>query len=59
MQIFAEVLFGHREFSTGPMPKRPSYRSLWEFAVAPPESALLWASAGLLLLSLIATLTHQ
>ncbi|HEY2980303.1 MAG TPA: serine/threonine-protein kinase [Anaerolineales bacterium] len=59
MQIFAEVLFGHRDFSTGPMPKRPSYRSLWEFAVAPPESALLWASAGLLLISLIATLTHQ
>ena len=58
INAFAEVLFGHTEFGTGPLPKRPTYRSAWEFTLAPPENVLVWAAAGLLLLSLIATLVR-
>lgn len=58
MQALGEVLFGNREFTTGPLPKRPSYRSTWDYVLAPPENALLLAAAGLLLLSLIVTIVR-
>jgi serine/threonine-protein kinase len=56
MEALGEVLFGSREFPTAPVLRRPLKRSPWEFVHSPPESVLLWAAGGLLLLSLVATL---
>ncbi|MGE5248723.1 MAG: serine/threonine protein kinase [Bacteroidota bacterium] len=56
MEALGEVLFGTREFPTAPLLHRPRQRSPWYFALNPPESFLLWAAGGLLLLSLLATL---
>jgi serine/threonine protein kinase len=58
MRALGEVLFGNREFATGPLPKPPSYRSVWEYAQTPPDNILLWAAAGLLFFSLIFTLAR-
>jgi serine/threonine-protein kinase len=58
MRLLGEALFGNREFATGPLPKRPTYRSTWEYVQAPPENFLLWAAAAMLLISLVSTLAH-
>lgn len=56
MDALGEVLFGTREFPTGPLPRRSLQRSPWDFVFTPPESTLVLASGGLILLSLIVTL---
>lgn len=56
MEALGEVLFGTREFPTGPLPRRSLQRSPWDFILTPPESTLVLAAGGLLLLSLITTL---
>ena len=56
MEALGEVLFGSRDFPAPPLLRRPLQRSPWEFVLSPPESFLLWAAGGLLLLSLVATL---
>lgn len=56
MDVLGEVLFGTREFPTSPLPRRTLQRSPWDFILTPPESSLILASGGLILLSLIVTL---
>ena len=56
MEALGEVLFGTRDFPTGPLPRRFLQRSPWDFVFAPPESTLVLAAGGLILLSLIITL---
>jgi serine/threonine-protein kinase len=56
MEALGEVLFGTHEFPTAPAGRRPVQRSPWDFIHNPPESILLWTAAGMLLLSLLATL---
>jgi serine/threonine-protein kinase len=58
MRALGEALFGTREFSTGPLPKHPTYRSVWEYTQTPPENVLVWAAIGMLVISLLSTLTH-
>jgi hypothetical protein len=58
MEELGEVLFGTREFPTAPILHRTLQRSPWDFVLNWPESFLLWAAGGLLLLSLFATLIH-
>lgn len=58
MEELSEVLFGTREFPTGPLLRRSLQRSPWDFIHTPPESVLVWMAGGLLLLSLLATLIH-
>jgi eukaryotic-like serine/threonine-protein kinase len=56
MEELGEVLFGTRDFPTGPLPRRAAQRAAWEYLVTPPESNLLMLAGGLLLISLLATL---
>jgi serine/threonine-protein kinase len=56
MEELGEVLFGTRDFPTGPLPRRHIQRSPWDFIHTPPESILVWMAGGLLLISLLATL---
>ena len=56
MDALGEVLFGTREFPTIPLPRRALQRSPWDFVLIPPESSLVLAAGGLILLSLIVTL---
>ena len=56
MEALGEVLFGTRDFPTGPLPRRALQRSPWDFVFTPPESSLVLAAGGLILLSLIVTL---
>jgi len=56
MEALGEVLFGTRDFPTGPLPRRFLQRSPWDFVFASPESTLVLAAGGLILLSLIITL---
>lgn len=56
MEELCNVLFGTRDFPTGPLPRRSSQRSAWEYLMTPPEINLLFLTGGLILLSLMATL---
>jgi serine/threonine-protein kinase len=56
MDELGEVLFGTREFPTGPLPRRTPQRSVWEYLITPPESNLVLLTGGLLLISLLVTL---
>ncbi|MBI3172364.1 MAG: serine/threonine protein kinase [Chloroflexi bacterium] len=56
MEDLGTVLFGTRDFPTGPLPRRAMQRSAWEYLTTPPESNLALAAGGLLLLSLLVTL---
>ena len=56
MEALGDVLFGTREFPTGPLPKRAAQHSSQRFTMMPIESALALAAGGLLLLSLIVSL---
>jgi serine/threonine-protein kinase len=53
-----QVLLGYRESPSLPVivTRTPKNPSLWEMIASPPDSILLWLTAGLFLLSLITTL---
>ncbi len=57
MQVFREALLGNVHPTTRPRPSLPQ-DTLSELLSGRLERIMLWASAGLLLLSLIATLSH-
>jgi len=56
MEELGNVLFGTRDFPTGPLPRRALQRSAWEYLTTPPESNLVLMAGALLLVSLLATL---
>jgi serine/threonine protein kinase len=58
IEILRQALLGTREPPTIPVAvsRRQQKPSLWNSITSPPDSILLWAAAGLFLLSLIATL---
>ena len=59
VEAFRQALLGYRELPTHPLASRRSRpESLGELLAHPPEAILAWSVAGLLLLSLLATLTR-
>ncbi len=58
IEALNEVLFGTRDFPTGPLPKRMGRRTARDVLAQPLERLLILLAGGLFLLSLIATLTH-
>jgi len=59
INVFRQALLGHYEPPTLPLSsRRIQSPSIWEELAQPPESLLAWSAAGLLLLSLLATLAH-
>ena len=56
---FRQSLLGYREVPTLPLPaRRPAPRPITDYLAHPPEATLAWSAAGLLLLSLLATLVR-
>ncbi len=58
VDALSDVLFGTRDFPTGPLNKRMRQHTAWDFVRGLPENGLAWFAAVLLLLSLLATLMH-
>jgi serine/threonine protein kinase len=59
IQDFYKYLFGRHEIPTRPIAtSQPSYNSVLDLLITPPEITLAGIAGGLILLSLIATLAH-
>jgi eukaryotic-like serine/threonine-protein kinase len=60
IESLRQALLGYREPPTMPVfvTRQPNNHSIWETLTSPPDSILLWVSAGLFLLSLITTLVR-
>jgi serine/threonine-protein kinase len=59
MQEFRQALLGYQEVPASPLPNRIKLKlSLADYFARPTEATLAWSAAVLLLISLLATLTH-
>ena len=58
VEEFRQYLFGSREIPTGPLGSRRQTAAALDLGVLSTDSALVWAAAGLLALSLVETLAR-
>jgi len=60
IEILRQSLLGYHEPPTAPavVTRQRTNHSVWEIITSPPDSILLWAAAGLFLLSLLTTLVR-